>query len=207
MQATLRKRLQSGLRFERGIGLAEPLVLTVMLLIVIGSTATIFNSINRRTISTQQQVVMQASIDDNLRRIKTLARTFTCCSGTCTTAPPSPTSVGVQAGITQPCATSDPRDDRYYFPQVDLASTTANFANTTTPSEPLAVGQLCAPGNNTAFMTPFQDAVNALDPPTNATRATAIQADHVLRITFTDTVNNRVVRVQNIIPQMAYFCT
>jgi type II secretory pathway pseudopilin PulG len=206
MPAILRKRLQSGLRFERGIGLVEPLVLTVMLLIVIGSTASIFNGINRRTISTRQQVEMQASIDNNLRQIKTLARDFTCCSGVCTTT--IPTNVGVIAGITQPCATNNSLDDRYYFPQVDLASTTTNFPNTTTASEPLAVGQLCAPGNNTAFMTPFRNAVEALGQPTNATRATAIQADHILRITFTDNNNNnRVVLVQNIIPQMAYFCT
>jgi hypothetical protein len=177
-----------------------------MLMLVVGSTALVFNSINRRTLSTQQQVEMQASIDDNLRQIKTLARDYTCCSGVCSTA--RPTSFGVVGGVTQPCATNNPLDDRYYFPQVDLVSTAANFANTTTPSEPLAVEQLCA--NNTAFMTPFQTAIDALDQPVNATRTTAIQPDqpeHILRVTFRDNNNaNRVTRVENIIPQMAYFC-
>ncbi len=174
-----------------------------MLMIVVGSTAVVFNSINRRTISTQQQVVMQASIDDNLRQIKTLARRYTCCSGVCTTT--IPTTFGVVSGNTQPCATNNPLDDRYYFPQVDLASTTANFPNTTTSSEPIAVEQLCA--NNTAFLTPFQTAVNALPQPVNATRTTTIQPERILRVTFTDNnSNNRVTRVENIIPHMAYFC-
>ena len=188
---------------EQGIGIVEPLVLTVMLVLVVGSTALVFNSINRRTISTQQQVEMQASIDDNLRQIKTLARRYTCCSGVCTTT--IPTSFGVVSGTTQPCATDNPLDDRYFFPQVDLASTTANFPNTTTSSEQVAVQQLCS--NNTAFLTPFQTAVDALDQPINATRTTTIQPDRILRVTFTDNnSNNRVTRVENIIPHMAYFC-
>ncbi len=195
----------SSLVVAAGFGIVEPLVLTAILLLVVVSTATVFNSVNRRTISTQQQVVMQASIDDNLRQIKTLARRFTCCSGVCTTTPP--TTFGVISGVTQPCATNNPLDDRYYFPQVDLATTTANFANTTTASEPLAVEQLCSVANNTNFMTPFRDAVNALPQPTNATRATAIQPERVLRVTFTDNNNaNRVTRVENIIPHMSYYC-
>ncbi|MCP9885109.1 hypothetical protein KBY97_08220 [Synechococcus sp. ATX 2A4] len=174
-----------------------------MITIVLASTASIFTGISRRTISTQQQVLMQASIDDNIRQIKTLARRYTCCSGVCTVTPP--TTFGVVGGVTQPCATNNPLDDRYYFPQVDLASTTASFPNTTTSSEPIAVEQLCA--NNTNFMTPFRTAVNAVPQPVNATRTTAIQADRILRVTFTDNNNqNRQVRVENIIPQMAYFC-
>ena len=200
---TCRPRSRRSVSAEQGIGIVEPLVLTVMLAIVIGSTALVFNSINRRTISTQQQVVMQASIDDNLRQIKTLARRYTCCSGVCTTT--IPTTFDVVSGTTQPCATNNPLDDRYYFPQVDLTSTTANFPNTTTSSEPIAVEQLCA--NNMAFLTPFQTAVNALPQPVNATRATTIQPERILRVTFTDNnSNNRVVRVENIIPHMAYFC-
>ncbi len=176
-----------------------------MLVLVVGSTALVLNSINRRTVLTQQQVVMHAQIDDDLRQIKTLARRFTCCSGVCTAT--VPTTVGVVGGVTQPCATNNPLDDRYYFPQVDLASTTANFPNTTTSSEQIAVEQLCA--NNTAFMTPFQTAINAVALPLNATwsRTTTIQPERILRVTFTDTANaNRVVRVENIIPQMAYYC-
>lgn len=187
---------------DRGIGLVEPLVLTLLLMIVMGATANIFNGINRRTLSTRQQVVMQAAIDDNVRQIKTLARQFTCCSGSCTTA--IPTTFGIVAGVTQPCATNDPRDDRYYYPQVDLASTTSF-------NEQAAVDTLCQTDatNNRAFMTPFQNDVNRLVQPTNATRTTFIDDanPHVLRVTFTDNNNSaRVVRVENIIPRMAYFC-
>lgn len=205
MKRFLRDRLNAIPSSDQGIGILESLVLTVMLMIVVSSTATIFNSINRRILSTQQQVVMQASIDDNLSQIKTLARRFTCCSGVCTTVPP--TSFGVVSGVTQPCATNNPLDDRYYFPQVDLTSTTANFPNTTTSSEPIAVEQLCAASNNIAFMTPFRNAVDGLGQPVNATRTTAIQAERILRVTFTDNnSNNRVTRVENIIPHMAYHC-
>lgn len=205
MSTPLRRHLQRPRLSQQGIGIVEPLVLTLMLMFVVGSTALVFNSINRRTISTQQQVVMQAQIDDDLRQIKTLARRFTCCSGVCTTTPP--TTFGVVGGVTQPCATNNPLDDRYYYPQVDLVSTNTVFANTTTSSEPLAVEQLCA--NNTAFMTPFRTAVNAVPLPPNATwsRTTAIQPERILRVTFRDTANaDRVTRVENIIPQMAYFC-
>ncbi|WP_255146311.1 hypothetical protein [Synechococcus sp. ATX 2A4] len=203
MQTLLRRKFVPFAPKERGSSIVEALVLSGMITIVLASTASIFTGISRRTISTQQQVLMQASIDDNIRQIKTLARRYTCCSGVCTVTPP--TTFGVVGGVTQPCATNNPLDDRYYFPQVDLASTTASFPNTTTSSEPIAVEQLCA--NNTNFMTPFRTAVNAVPQPVNATRTTAIQADRILRVTFTDNNNqNRQVRVENIIPQMAYFC-
>lgn len=205
MKILLRRNQRRPLPSDQGVGIVEPLVLTLLLMVVVGSTALVFNSINRRTISTQQQVVMQAQIDDDLRQIKTLARRFTCCSGVCTTT--VPTSVGVVGGVTQPCATINPLDDRYYFPQVDLNTTTTNFTNTSTPSEPLAVAQLCA--NNTVFMTPFQTAVNAVALPPNATwsRTTTIRPERILQVTFRDTANaNRVARVENIIPQMAYYC-
>ncbi len=197
------RRLRHHPDSNRGIGLVEPLVLTLLLMIVIGATANIFNSINRRTLSTQQQVVMQATIDDNVRQIKTVARQFTCCSGSCTTA--IPTTFGIVAGVTQPCATNNPMDDRYYYPQVDLAGGV---------NEQAAVDTLCQTDatNNTLFMTPlknFIDNINNIAQPTYATRTTAIVADtpHVLRVTFTDNNNSgRVVRVENIIPRMAYFC-
>jgi hypothetical protein len=185
---------------ERGIGLVEPLVLTLLLMIVISATANIFNSINRRTLSTRQQVVMQAAIDDNVRQIKTLARQFTCCSGSCTTN--IPTTFGIVSGVTQPCATNNPMDDRYYYPQVDLAGGV---------NEQAAVDTLCQRDatNNTNFMTPFKNSVDGLAQPTNATRATQINNanPHVLRVTFTDNNNSaRVVRVENIIPRMSNFC-
>jgi hypothetical protein len=205
METLLRRILRHPLLSEQGVGIVEPLVLTLLLMVVLGSTALMFNSINRRMISTQQQVVMQAQIDDDLRQIKTLARRFTCCSGVCTTTIPS--TFGVVSGITQPCATNNPLDDRYYFPQVDLATTTTNFTNTSTSSEPLAVAQLCA--NNANFMTPFRAAVDAVALPTGTawSRNTAILPERILQVTFTDNNNaDRVIRVQNIIPHMAYYC-
>jgi type II secretory pathway pseudopilin PulG len=205
MQRLPHQPLRARPKAERGIGIAEPLVLSVILAIVVGATAVVFNSINRQTITTRKQVEMQSSIDDNLRQIQVLARRFTCCAGTCTVTPP--TTFGVVGAITQPCATNNPLDDRYYFPQVDLATTTANFPNTTTPSEPLAVEQLCRPENNTVFMTPFRTAVEALPQPVNATRATTIQPLKTLRVEFTDNNNsNRSVRVVFITPAMANYC-
>jgi hypothetical protein len=158
--------------------------------------------INKGLRLTQQQVVMQASIDDNIRQIKTLARQYTCCSGSCTTM--IPTTFGVVGGETKPCATNNPLDNRYYYPQVDLAST-ANL------NEQAAVDTLCQTDstNNTNFMTPFKRSIDLLSQPTNATRETAIDSSipHVLKVTFTDNINsNRVVRVENIIPRMAFFC-
>jgi hypothetical protein len=167
-------------------------------MIVISATATVFIGINRRTLSTRQQVVMQAAIDDNVRQIKTVARRFTCCSGSCTT--DIPTTFGIVSGVTQPCATNNPMDNRYYYPQVDLAGGV---------NEQAAVDTLCETANNTDFMEPFQIGVNGLAQPTNATRTTLIDDanPHVLRVTFTDNNNSaRVVRVENIIPRMAYFC-
>jgi type II secretory pathway pseudopilin PulG len=207
MKTFLLSRLQTRSAHSRGISLVEPLVLAVMLAIVMSGTAIVFNSVNNRVVSTQQQVDMQTSIDDNLSQIKTVARNFTCCSGICTTTPP--TTFGVVNGVTQPCATNNPLDDRYYFPQVDLASTTANFPNTTTPSEPMAVEQLCQ-STNTIFLTPFKNAVDLLPQPVNATRATAMNSsgfDKILVVSYTDSINNRVTRVVNVTPQMAFYCT
>ena len=205
MFRSFRHPLRARPNAERGIGIVEPLVLTVILAIVVGATAAVFNSINRQSISSRKQVEMLGSIDDNIRQIQVLARRFTCCSGICTVTPP--TSFGVVGGVTQPCATNNPLDDRYYFPQVDLATTTANFPNTTTPSEPLAVEQLCRPENNTVFMTPFRTAVEALPQPVNATRTTTIQPLKTLRVEFTDNNNsNRSVRVAFITPTMASYC-
>ena len=181
------------------MGLLEPLLLSLMLLMAVSAMASVFNSISRSMVETQKQVTMQASIDDNLRQIKVLARRFTCCDGTCKTTVPT------TFGHTAACATNDPMNDRYYFPQFDLASTTTNFPNTTTASEPLAVGQLCTTSNNAVFMAPLQTAVDSLPAPTNATRATSIQDFKILRVTYMK-ANGSTIRVENIIPKMAGFC-
>lgn len=185
--------------------LVEPLVLAVMVLVAMSATAVIFSGINRQTVSTQQQVLMQSSIDADVSEIKRLARSFTCCSGVCSTTPPT-----IVSGVVGACATADPRDDRYYFPQVEILpvapATKANFPYTTTFREFTAVEQLCASGNNANFMTPLKNAVDALPQPTNASRVSVIQPDKILRITYTDTINSREARVEMISPMMAKFC-
>lgn len=192
---------------SKGFTIIEPLVASVLIVLVMTATVSLLGVINRRTIFTRQQISMQESIDANLRQIRTLARQYTCCSGQCTTTPP--TSFGVVGGVVQPCATNDWRDDRYYFPQVDLASTTSSFPNTTTPSEPLAVEQLCQNTTtaNTHFMTPLKTAVDALEQPIHALRTSEIQSNKTLRLTYTDSINSREARVTFIRPMMANFCT
>jgi hypothetical protein len=200
MQRLRLHHLRAKPKAHQGIGIAEPLVLSVMLAIVVGATALMFNSINRQTIANRKQVVMLAAIDGNLQQIKELARLFTCCSGVCRIGPPATDDVGFDANSNpRPCATNNPLDDRYYFPQVDRASTPF--------SEPLAVDQICRPENNMAFMTPFRTAIDALDQPLNATRTTTIQPLKTLRVEFTDrNNNNRSVRVAFITPAMANYC-
>jgi ABC-type anion transport system duplicated permease subunit len=199
MKAILRQRPPRQPLADRGMGLLEPLLLSLMLLMAVSAMANVFNSISRSMVTTQKQVIRQASIDDNLRQIKALARRFTCCAGTCITTAP------VNVGVGQPCATTNPMDDRFYFPQLDLASTTTPFPNTSTSSEPLAVGQLCATANNTFFMDPLKTAVDSLPAPTNATRLTSIQDSKILRVTYMN-VNGSTIREETIIPKMADFC-
>jgi type II secretory pathway pseudopilin PulG len=193
-----------------GFTIVETLVASVIVVLTMVSSATLVTIANRRAISTRQLVEMQRSIDDNIREIKVLARRYTCCSGVCTTASPTTISTTTPpAAPNAPCLTKDWRSSGYYFPAMDLASTVSNFPNTTTPSEPNAVDQLCRNNNN--FMTPFRDAVNLVSSAqltaSSVTRATEIQADKVLRVTFTDTINNRVARQVYIRPTMASFCT
>ena len=199
MKAILRQRPPRQPLADRGMGLLEPLLLSLMLLMAVSAMANVFNSISRSMVTTQKQVIRQASIDDNLRQIKALARRFTCCAGTCSTTAP------VNVGVGQPCATTNPMDDRYYFPQLDLASTTTPFPNTSTSSEPLAVGQLCTTANNTVFMAPLKTAVDSLPAPTDTTRSTSIQDSKILRVTYMN-VNGNTIREETIIPKMADFC-
>jgi hypothetical protein len=91
-------------------------------------------------------------------------------------------------------------------------TTTTNFANTTSPKEPDAVDQLCSVANNTVFMTPLRNAVDAVAVPagSNFTRETEILdptiAVHILQVRYRDTIDDRVVRVANILPPMANWC-
>ena len=225
MKSILRQQVKTRQTPDRGMGLLEPLLLTFMLMMAVAAMASVFNSISRSMVATQQQVLMQASIDTSLRQIRALARQYTCCSGYCTTTPPSctgdncgpqkpPTSYnyGIANGILQACATNDPRADRYYFPQTTLSNnSTTIFPNTTTALVPLAVEQLCNSTNNTVFMSRLLTEVNnsQLITPRYATLKAEISQEqvHVLVVTFTSTINgSKVVRIENIIPKMANFC-
>jgi hypothetical protein len=170
---------------------------------VVSGSAALLTSVNRSSTRSDSLVATNTAIDADLAAIQGLSVRLTCCSGVCSVTPP--TSFGT---ATSSCATNDPRDDRYYFPQRDDTTTTANFANTTTPKEPDAVDQLCSTANNTNFMTPLQTAVDALTVPagSNFTRATQINPNHILQVTYTDSIDNQVVRVANILPPMANWC-
>jgi len=186
---------------DQGFALIEAVITGILLALVVSGSAALLTSVNRSTNRSDTLVATNTAIDADLAAINGISVRLTCCSGTCTVTPP--TNFGTS---TSSCATNDPRDDRYYFPQRDDTTTTANFANTTTPKEPDAVDQLCAVANNTVFMTPLQNAVDALPVPTGTTRATQINANHILQVTYTDTTDNRVVRVANILPPMANWC-
>ncbi|MFM7633998.1 MAG: type II secretion system protein [Cyanobacteriota bacterium] len=211
--ARFRQPLQSRRRAAApGFSLLEPLVVSILVVAAVASSVTLLQIANRRQVATRQLVETQRLVDDNIRQIRVLARRYTCCTGECTTAAPPANRLNTATGTNPPnapCLTADWRDDRFYYPAMDLTTTTANFPNTTTPSEPNAVDQLCA--NNTNFMTPFQTAVNAVPIPNGDTgqpiftRATEIQPFKTLRVTFTDT-NNRVAREIFVRPTMANFC-
>ena len=220
MTLILRKPILTKPLPDRGMGLLEPLVLTAMLLIAVTAMASVFDSISRMMVSTRQRVIMQAEIDSNLKVIKSLARQFTCCSGYCTTSPPNcgnsdlcpdpkppdTYNYGTVKSVLQPCATNNPMDDRYYFPQVDLESTTDPIDGTGTSSEPLAVEQLCKEDRNNHFMEPLKKKVDDdVLIPTDGSRETDIKPHHVLQVTFKDSHAN-IIRMEKIIPKMAYFC-
>jgi prepilin-type N-terminal cleavage/methylation domain-containing protein len=190
------QRLQASTidRRESGFTIVESLVTVVIVGIALAASTSIFLvglRGKRDTISVNAQ---QAAIEANKARIDQIAREFTCCNGTCVATPPT------TFGPTQPCFTNNPNDDRYYFPQLDLASTT-------TLNEPVAVDQLCSSANNTTFMTPFKTAIDNLSQPTPATRlASTILNYKTLRVQFTNSSSD-VVRTLYVRPRMANFCS
>ncbi len=186
---------------SKGFSVIESVVTAILLAIVVSGSAVLMSSVNRSSTRSDTLVTLDSAIDSDLATIRDLSVRFTCCSGVCTVAAPTNFATSTSA-----CATDDPRNDRYYFPQRDDTSTTANFANTTTAREPDAVGQLCA--NNNVFLAPLQTAVNALPVPAGATRTTTIRPNRILEVSYTNITEtpNRVVRVVNILPPMANWC-
>jgi type II secretory pathway pseudopilin PulG len=182
-----------------GFTIIEPLVLVVLLSIVVSGTALVLTSVNRSSAEARRVVTMNQEIDSNLAEINQLSRRLTCCSSVCTVTPPT------TFGTTANCATNNPLDSRYFYPQRDDPATTGTIAGTSpaTADERAAVDQLCASG---AFMTPLLTAVNALTQPAGVTRTATAQANNTIRVIYNDDVNGRVTRVANVTPPMARWC-
>ncbi len=182
-----------------GFTIVEPLVLAILLSIVVSGTAVVLSSLNRSSAEARRVVTMDEDIDSQLAQIKQLSGQLTCCSSVCTVTPPT------VVGATANCATANPLDSRYFYPQRDDPATTATIAGTSpaTSDERAAVDQLCTSG---AFLTPLVTAVDALPLPAGVTRNAAAQANRTIRIVYTDTVNSRVTRVANITPPMSRWC-
>jgi type II secretory pathway pseudopilin PulG len=195
-----------------GFSIAEPLVVSVIVVLVMAASAVQLAIANRRFIATQQRVVMQREIDTNIQQIKVLARRYTCCSGVCTTTVPTTLSTTTApAAPNRSCITNDWRRSTYYYPAIDDPSTTANFAGTSpaTPSELNAVDQICESARNNDFLAPLQTSMNTNAPApggVNWTRTITPQSEKVLRVTYRDTINNVDVRTVYLRPAMAGYC-
>jgi hypothetical protein len=187
---------------DSGFSILESLIMVVFVGLAAAASGSMLAGALRGLQDTRQGNSVQVKIEENKALINQLARDFTCCSGICTTTPPT------TFGTDQPCATNNPNDDRYYFPQLDLASTTTNFPHTTTPSEPTAVDQLCATGNNTNFMTPLKTAIDGLAQPSPAARSPAvILSNKMLRVEFNQLTTGINIRTMYVKPRMANFCS
>ena len=188
---------------QAGFTLLEPVILIVMLTIAMITSMRLYSSAMQTYQSSQNVNRVELAIDQDLASINTLSRTYTCCAGSCSASVPG------SVGSGQACATASTNSARYYFPQQNLTSTTANFANTTTADEPAAVDQICSVSNNTNFMTPFKTAVDALTQ-SGFTRTTTIRSDilHTLLVQYSDPANSTrgVVRSVTVVPVMANYC-
>jgi hypothetical protein len=195
-----------------GFSIAEPLVVSVIVVLVMAASAVQLAIANRRFTATQQRVVMQREIDTNIQQIKVLARRYTCCSGVCTTDIPTTLSTSTPpAAPNRSCITNDWRRSTYYYPAIDDPSTTANFAGTSpaTPSELNAVDQICESARTNDFLAPLQTSMNTNAPApggVNWTRTITPQSEKVLRVTYRDTINNVDVRTVYLRPAMAGYC-
>jgi len=180
-------------RPSEGFSLVEPLILGVVLAIITSGTAVMLMTANRVSTRSDSIDASAIAVEADLTAIQRISRRFTCCSGTCSV------SIPTNYGSTKPCAVNTPDDDRYFYPQMDDAST-ANV------DEVSAVDTLCQDTSNTAFMQPLKTAVDAIAAPANSSRTTTIQSNHVLKVSYVDTVNGNTTRVAMIVPTMAYFC-
>lgn len=186
-----------------GFSIAEPLVVSVIVVLVMAASAAQLVIANRRFTATQQRVTMQREIDTNIQQIKVLARRYTCCSGVCTTTVPTTLSTTTApAAPNRSCITNDWRRSTYYYPAIDDPSTIGT-------SELNAVDQICQTARNNDFLAPLQTSMNTNAPApggVNWTRTITPQSEKVLRVTYRDTINNVDVRTVYLRPAMAGYC-
>lgn len=182
--------------------LVEPLVLVLLLLIVVAGSVSLLTIANRSFSTARDTSDIDNAIDSNLDEAQAISERFTCCSGVCLIGPPPAGKVGPNRS----CATAEPSDDNYFFPQQDDPSTGL--------IEPRAVDDICRSENNETFLRPLQQAIDALPNPrfgngnaVAALRTTRILPDHVLQLTYNAPgANGRVLHVANIVPPMAAWC-
>jgi len=189
--------------------LLDPLVFVILLSIVVTGTATLIVMVSHTSADSRREVAMNQAIDSNIADINSLSRTLTCCAGyppvgggsICTVTPPPAGTFGANFN----CATNNPLDPHYFYPQRDDPATTTSIigTNPATTDERVAVDQLCANG---AFLSPLLTAINALPVPLNMVRNTTVQANNSLMVVFTDTINNRDARVVSVTPPMSRWC-
>jgi len=178
----------------QGFTILESLIVVVVIGLAAAASTSMFGVALRGLQDTTQVNDAQRAIEENKVRIDEYARSYTCCSGICTTTAPT------TYGATSSCFTNNPNDDRYYFPQLDDLSTTA--------SEPVAIDQLCANDKNTQFMTPLKTTIDALPQPSPAIRDSAVILGYkMLRVDFKQTGSDVVVRSLYVKPRMANFCS
>jgi len=200
-----------------GFTLIEVLIMTVVIAVLAGGSALVLNSAGRMATSQRLQIAQNKAIESYIAQASALGDSYTCCSGVCTTTRPLQTATQDGGDTTSSCATENPRDDRYFFPYKDDPDTTTalfglstctvgGFPNQPCSREPDAVTEVCKVANVNLLLGPLETAIDSLAFPTNTTVATSIQSTKTIRITITDTINNRVTRVFDLYPPMARFC-
>ncbi len=193
---------------QRGFSTFEAILSPALVITVVTSSAATLTLANSKIQLTRQQISLQQAIDFDLSNIKDLARKYTCCAGSCATSPPT-TGANAVGAADSACVTSDWRDDRYFFPNRDNANTSTIIADTNTPSEPIAVDQLCS--NNALFLGPLETAIGQINQNSlsaaGGLRTIEYLPAKTLKITYRDTNNNnRGSRVAYVRPVMADFC-
>ncbi|MEO1002660.1 MAG: hypothetical protein AAFX65_06055 [Cyanobacteria bacterium J06638_7] len=198
-------------RAEQGALLIEALVVSVVVTIALLGTMGLINISSQQRQRAGERNQLNAAIDADLAAIENRASELTCCSGICRLG-----LAGVPtdstAPFTAPCFTTNRRDDRYFYPQIDDLTTTAVV-------EPEAVDALCTGAG--IIPNPVLTAFNAIPmdaglAPSGGVRQPIVRLStvqnrpgnqNILQVTYTDTnQGGAVVRVARVVPPMARFC-